>query len=115
MLDDMLARANSACLRCRALIRAYVIRCLYGFTALCCAVLCCVVLCAACGMVIHLTVKKLHKKKQKKEREESEESKKLQEGSPTSNVLVCNYRLRRGERWKNMPRVSSEGGRYLQE
>ena len=27
-----------------------------------------------------------------------------------SNILVGNYRLRRGERWENIPRVSSKVG-----
>ena len=34
----------SACLRCRALVGAYLLCCLCGVTAMCCAVLCCVVL-----------------------------------------------------------------------
>ena len=36
------------------------------------------------------------------------ESKYIQEGSPTNNILVGNFRLRRAERWENMPRVSSK-------
>ena len=39
-----------------------------------------------------------------------EESKEIQEGSPTNNILVGNYSLRRTERWENTRRVSSEVG-----
>ena len=38
----------------------------------------------------------------------SKESKGIQECSPTNNILVGNYRLRRAERWENMPTVSSD-------
>ena len=37
-----------------------------------------------------------------------EESKEIQEGSPTYDIIVGNYRLRRAERCENMPRVPSE-------
>ena len=36
--------------------------------------------------------------------------KKNQEGSPTNNILDGNYRLRRAERWENIPTVSSDVG-----
>ena len=39
-----------------------------------------------------------------------EESIETLEGSPTNNVIVGSYRLRRAERWDNIPRVSSEVG-----
>ena len=39
-----------------------------------------------------------------------QQSTEIQEGSPTINILVGNYRLRRAERWENIPRVSSEVG-----
>ena len=34
-------------------------------------------------------------------------SKKFREGSVTNNIIVGHYRLRRGERWENVP-MSSE-------
>ena len=40
----------------------------------------------------------------------SKESNELQEGYPTNNFLVGNYRPRRAERWENMPSMSSEVG-----
>ena len=41
---------------------------------------------------------------------EYEESKEIPEGSPTKNIVVgnCSYRLRRADRWENIPKVSSE-------
>ena len=39
-----------------------------------------------------------------------QESKEIEEGSPVNNVVVSNYRLRRAERWKNIPRLSAEVG-----
>ena len=47
---------------------------------------------------------------EKKKRPESKEIKEIQEGSPTNNIIVGNHRLRRAERWENIPRVSSEVG-----
>ena len=41
-----------------------------------------------------------------------EENKEIQEGSPTNNIIVGNYRLRRAERWENVSRVSSEVSLY---
>ena len=82
MLDDMLARVNSACLRCRALIGAYLLCRLGGLTVLCCAEMCL----------------------------RSKESKEIQECSPTNNSLVGNYRPRRAERLEKIPTTSSEVG-----
>ena len=66
----MLARATlSACVQCRALIGAYLLCCWCAVTALCGAVLCL----------------------------RSEENKEIQEGSPTNNSIVGNYRLRAAE------------------
>ena len=48
--------------------------------------------------------------KTKKKRPESKEIKEIQEGSPTNNIIVGNHRLRRAERWENIPRVSSKVG-----
>ena len=39
-----------------------------------------------------------------------EDSEEIQEGSPTNNIVVGNCRLRRAERWENIPRVFSEVG-----
>ena len=41
------------------------------------------------------------------------ESKELPESSPTNNFLVGNYGLRRAERLKDMPSMSSEVGEYV--
>ena len=38
------------------------------------------------------------------------EGEETQEGSPTNNILVGKYRLRRAEMWQNIPRVSSDVG-----
>ena len=48
--------------------------------------------------------------KRKKRTSKSKESKQVQEGAPTNNFLVGNYGLRRAERWKDMPSMSSEVG-----
>ena len=53
---------------------------------------------------------KREKRKTKKERQESKEVKEIQEGFPTIFVIVSHYRLRRAERWENIPRVSCEVG-----
>ena len=80
-LDDCwLEPILSACLRCRALIGAYLLCCL-------CELLRCAVLCLR-----------------------SKESKEIQEGSPANNINVGNYKLRRAERWEKIPKMSSEVG-----
>ena len=48
--------------------------------------------------------------KTKDDRQESQESKEVQEGSPTNNILVGDYRVGRAERWEYIRRVSSEVG-----
>ena len=53
---------------------------------------------------------KIRDKKKKKKVTKSKESKELREGSPTNSFLVANCGLRRAERWKDMPSMSSEVG-----
>ena len=72
----------SACLRCRALIGSCLHCYLCGLTALCSAALC------------------LRSKK----------SKEFREDSPTNNIIVGNYGLRRAERWEGKPSLSPEVG-----
>ena len=77
----------------------------------CYAVLCCAVLAVLLQILNDnnlLTYNENTMKKRKKERQESKKSKEFQEGSPTDNIIVGNFRLRRAERWENIPRVSSE-------
>ena len=65
------------------------------------------------GLGANDTYSNIHRKNgenTKKRRRESKESKEIQERSPTANIIVGNYRLRRAERWENIPRVSSEVG-----
>ena len=46
----------------------------------------------------------------KKKVKKSTEGKEPREGSPTNDLLVGNYGLRRAERWDDMPSMSSEVG-----
>ena len=84
----MLARANSACLLALSRSDRHLLALL--LVRVDCAVLFCAVLCCA---VLAEQRKQINSK-----------------DSPTNNIIVGNYGLRRAERWEYMPSMSSEIG-----
>ena len=56
-------------------------------------------------MLVHTTTKNEQTNVKK-----SKPSKESHEGSPTNDIIAGNYRLKRAERWENIPTVCSEVG-----